>query len=60
VYSGFSLYNRQLFTKVSQVNDPNSAWVNQEPDWMLIKDGWVDPIKSSVVIAGISQEPPHW
>jgi hypothetical protein len=38
VYSGFSHYDRQLFAKVSQVNDPNSAWVNQEPHWMLIED----------------------
>ena len=38
MYSGFSHYDRQLFAKVSQVNDPNSAWVNQEPHWMLIED----------------------
>jgi len=38
VYSGFSHYDRQLFAKVSQVNDPNAAWVNQEPHWMLIED----------------------
>jgi hypothetical protein len=38
VYSGFSHYDRQLFAKVSQVNDPNSAWRNQEPHWMLIED----------------------
>jgi hypothetical protein len=38
VYSGFSHYDRQLFAKVSKVNDPNSAWRNQEPHWMLIED----------------------
>jgi len=38
VYSGYSHYDRQSFAKVSQVNDPNSAWVNQEPHWMLIED----------------------
>ena len=38
MYSGFSHYDRQLFAKVSQVNDPNSAWVNQEPHWILIED----------------------
>jgi hypothetical protein len=38
VYSGFSHYDRQLFAKVSQVNDPNAAWVNQQPHWMLIED----------------------
>ena len=38
MYSGFSHYDRQLFAKVSQVNDPNSAWRNQEPHWMLIED----------------------
>jgi hypothetical protein len=38
VYSGFSHYDRQLFAKVSKVNDPNSAYRNQEPHWMLIED----------------------
>ena len=38
MYSGFSHYDRQLFAKVSQVNDPNAAWVNQQPHWMLIED----------------------
>jgi hypothetical protein len=38
VYSGFSHYDRQLFAKVSQVNDPSSGWINQEPHWMLIED----------------------
>ena len=38
MYSGFSNYDRQLFAKVSQVNDPNAAWVNQQPHWMLIED----------------------
>ena len=38
MYSGFSHYDRQLFAKVSKVNDPNSAWRNQEPHWMLIED----------------------
>jgi len=38
VYSGFSHYDRQLFAKVSKVNDPNFAYRNQEPHWMLIED----------------------
>jgi hypothetical protein len=38
VYSGFNFYDRQSTAKVSQVNDPNAAWVNQEPHWRLIED----------------------
>ena len=38
MYSGFSHYDRQLFAKVSKVNDPNFAYRNQEPHWMLIED----------------------
>ena len=38
MYSGFSHYDRQLTTRVAQVNDPNSAWRNQEPHWVLIED----------------------
>ena len=35
MYSGFS--GRQRIGNVTQVNDPNSAWVNQEPHWGLIE-----------------------
>jgi hypothetical protein len=38
VYSGFAHYDRQLTSRVAQVNDPNSAWRNQEPHWVLIED----------------------
>jgi hypothetical protein len=38
VYSGFAHYDRQLTSRVAQVNDPNSAWLNQEPHWVLIED----------------------
>jgi hypothetical protein len=38
VYSGFRHYDRQLTSRVAQVNDPNSAWRNQEPHWVLIED----------------------
>ena len=38
MYSGYNFYDRQLAAKVSQVNDPNAAWVNQEPHWILIED----------------------
>ncbi len=31
-------YGQQSFAKVSQVNDANAAWVNQEPHWILIED----------------------
>ena len=35
MYSGFS--GRQRISKVTQVNDPNAAWVNMEPHWGLIE-----------------------
>ena len=38
VYTGFTHYDRQLTTVVAQVNDPNAAWQNQEPHWILIED----------------------
>jgi len=38
VYSGFQHYDRQLTARVAKVNDPNSAWHNQEPHWVLIED----------------------
>lgn len=38
VYTGFTHYDRQLTTVVAQVNDPNAAWRNQEPHWILIED----------------------
>ena len=38
MYSGFQQYDRQLTARVARVNDPNSAWTNQEPHWVLIED----------------------
>ena len=38
MYSGFRHYDRQLTSRVAQVNDPNAAWRNQEPHWVLIED----------------------
>ena len=35
MYSGFS--GRQRVGNVTQVNDPNTAWVNMEPHWGLIE-----------------------
>ena len=35
MYSGFSA--RQRVSNVSQVDSPNSTWVNQEPHWELIE-----------------------
>ena len=35
MYSGFS--GRQRIGNVTQVNDPNSSWINQEPHWGLIE-----------------------
>jgi hypothetical protein len=37
-YTGFRHYDRQLTSRVAQVNDPNAAWRNQEPHWVLIED----------------------
>ena len=36
MYSGFS-GGRQRVGSVTRVNDPNTAWVNQEPHWELIE-----------------------
>ena len=36
MYSGFS-GGRQRVGNVTQVNDPSTAWVNQEPHWGLIE-----------------------
>jgi len=38
VYTGFNHYDRQLTARVAKVSDPNSAWRNQEPHWILIED----------------------
>jgi len=38
VYSGFNYYNRERTGSVSNINDPNAAWKNQEPHWVLIED----------------------
>ena len=38
MYSGFQHYDRQLTARVAKVNDPNSAWNNQEAHWGLIED----------------------
>ena len=35
MYSGFS--GRQRIGNVTKVNDPNTAWINQEPHWGLIE-----------------------
>ena len=38
MYSGFRHYNRPQGSAIAQVNDPNAAWRNQEPHWILIED----------------------
>ena len=38
MYSGFNHLNRGKIARVSRVNDPNTAWMNQEPHWVLIED----------------------
>lgn len=38
VYTGFNHYDRQITSRVAHVNDPNAAWRNQEPHWILLED----------------------
>ena len=38
MYSGFNYYNREKASRGTDVNDPNSAWISQEPHWVLIED----------------------
>ena len=38
MYSGFNYYNREKAGSISNINDPNAAWKNQEPHWVLIED----------------------
>lgn len=38
MYSGYNFYDRKLAANVTHVNDPNGAWANQEPHWVLIED----------------------
>ena len=38
MYSGFNYYNREKTGATSEINDPNAAWKNQEPHWVLIED----------------------
>jgi hypothetical protein len=39
MYSGQQSYDRPLAKRqVTQVQDPNSGWFNQEPHWILIED----------------------
>ena len=38
MYSGYSFYNRQIASNVSQVNDPNAAYRGMEPHWILLED----------------------
>ena len=38
MYSGFRHYDRTVASRVASINDPNQAWQNQEPHWILIED----------------------
>ena len=38
MYSGFNYYNRQKGGAAAEVNDPNSAWKDMEPHWVLIEE----------------------
>ena len=35
---GFQHYERTVASRVASINDPNQAWQNQEPHWILIED----------------------
>jgi hypothetical protein len=38
VYSGYNFYKREKAGTTADINDPNSAWQNMEPHWVLIED----------------------
>ena len=39
MYSGYNYYNREkTAVKDADINDPNTAWLAQEPHWILIED----------------------
>jgi len=38
VYSGYNFYKREIAGATAEVNDPNAAWKNMEPHWVLIED----------------------
>lgn len=38
MYTGFQHYDRTVASRVASINDPNQAWQNQEPHWILIED----------------------
>jgi hypothetical protein len=38
MYTGFQHYDRTVASRVASINDPNQAWRNQEPHWVLIED----------------------
>ena len=39
MYSGYNYYNREkTAVKDADINDPNTAWLAQEPHWIFIED----------------------
>ena len=38
MYSGYNFYKREIAGATAEVNDPNAAWKNMEPHWVLIED----------------------
>ena len=39
MYSGYNYYNREkTAVNDADINDPNTAWLAQEPHWILIED----------------------
>ena len=38
MYSGYNFYKREKAGTTADINDPNSAWQNMEPHWVLIED----------------------
>ena len=37
MYSGYNFYNREKAGTDSEINDPNNAWKEMEPHWILIE-----------------------
>ena len=38
MYSSFNHYDRERSSKAVEVQDPSNAYVNMEPNWILIED----------------------
>ena len=36
-FSGYRDNRRQAKARITEVNDPNQAWMNQQPHWVLLE-----------------------